>query len=169
MTQSGQAHPQYTHCDPTVGQRSRLSAGGPPATAAATVGSRILPCPWWRGRACLRWPVCTHSGAISRPTYLASPIRPHSAVRKSGVASMELPRRCPSLKLQLDPSPSFAGTVAGMSGSGQDALNLTDTSFATSGGTLSATEGTPSANIALLGIGKDQAEGIVRRRFAGQR
>ncbi len=54
-------------------------------------------------------------------------------------------------ELQLDPSSSFAGTVAGMSGSGQDALNLTDTSFATSGGTLSATEGTPSANIALLG------------------
>src|SRR5262245_1760254 len=33
---------------PIVDRRSRLAVGGPPATAAATVGSRILPCPWWR-------------------------------------------------------------------------------------------------------------------------
>src|SRR5262249_6580309 len=52
------ANPQHTHCDPPiVGRHSRLAVGAPSATPDATVGSRILPCPWWRGRACLRWPV----------------------------------------------------------------------------------------------------------------
>src|SRR5713101_5429711 len=61
--------------------------------------------------------------------------------------------------LQLDQSSSFAGTVAGMSG--EDTLDLRDISFATvqapifsgnnSGGALSVTDGTHSANIALLG------------------
>jgi hypothetical protein len=61
--------------------------------------------------------------------------------------------------LQLDQSSSFSGTVAGMSG--QDTLDLRDINSATvqtptfsgnsSGGTLSVTDGTHSANIALLG------------------
>jgi hypothetical protein len=61
--------------------------------------------------------------------------------------------------LQLDRSRSFSGTVAGMSG--QDTLDLRDVSFATvqtptfsgtsSGGTLTVTDGTHTANIALLG------------------
>ena len=61
--------------------------------------------------------------------------------------------------LMLDNSTSFAGTVAGMTGS--DAINLTDINFATiqtptfngdsSGGTLSVTDGVHTANIALLG------------------
>jgi hypothetical protein len=62
-------------------------------------------------------------------------------------------------ELQLDPLSSFSGTVAGMSG--QDTLNLTDTSFPTvqtpmssassSGATTPVADSTPSANIALLG------------------
>ena len=61
--------------------------------------------------------------------------------------------------LKLDNSSSFAGTVAGMTGS--DSIDFADISFATiqtptfngtsSGGTLSVTDGTHSANIALLG------------------
>jgi hypothetical protein len=61
--------------------------------------------------------------------------------------------------LKLDHSSSFAGTVAGMGA--QDTLDLADINFATvqqpafsgnsSGGTLSITDGTHSANIALLG------------------
>ncbi len=47
---------------------------------------------------------------------------------------------------------SFSGTVAGMSG--QDTLAMAQTpmsSGSSPGGTLSATEGTPSADMALLG------------------
>src|SRR5262245_28565203 len=61
--------------------------------------------------------------------------------------------------LQLDQSASFSGTVAGMTG--QDTLDLRDISFATihsptysgtsTGGTLSVSDGTHSAQIALLG------------------
>jgi hypothetical protein len=62
--------------------------------------------------------------------------------------------------LKLDNSSTFAGTVAGMTGS--DAIDLTDINFATvqtptfingdgSGGTLSVTDGVHVANIALLG------------------
>ena len=61
--------------------------------------------------------------------------------------------------LQLDSSSSFAGTVAGLAD--QDRLDLRDINFAsvhiptysgnTSGGTLTVTDGTHSANIALLG------------------
>ena len=61
--------------------------------------------------------------------------------------------------LQLDQSASFSGTVAGMTG--QDTLDLRDISFATiqsptysgtsTGGTLSVSDGTHNAKIALLG------------------
>jgi hypothetical protein len=58
--------------------------------------------------------------------------------------------------LQLDNSSSFAGTVAGLSG--QDTIDFADISFATaqkpsysSDGKLTVTDGTHSANIALLG------------------
>ena len=61
--------------------------------------------------------------------------------------------------LKLDHASSFAGTVAGMSG--QDTLDLADINFATvqqpifsgdtSGGVLSVTDGSHTANIALLG------------------
>src|SRR5262249_39670267 len=61
--------------------------------------------------------------------------------------------------LQLDQSASFSGTVAGMTG--QDTLDLRDISFATirsptysgtsTGGTLSVSDGTHNAQIALLG------------------
>ena len=61
--------------------------------------------------------------------------------------------------LKLDNSATFAGTVAGMSG--QDSIDFADIdplkvqqpSFSgnTSGGTLSVTDGTHTANIALLG------------------
>ena len=61
--------------------------------------------------------------------------------------------------LQLDSSSSFSGTVAGMSD--QDILDLRDVNPASvqaptflgssSGGTLTVTDGTHSANIALLG------------------
>jgi Tryptophan-rich Synechocystis species C-terminal domain len=61
--------------------------------------------------------------------------------------------------LQLDRSASFSGTVAGMTG--QDTLDLRDISFATiqsptylgtsTGGTLSVSDGTHNAEIALLG------------------
>jgi VCBS repeat-containing protein len=61
--------------------------------------------------------------------------------------------------LQLDSSSSFTGKVAGMTG--QDTIDLQDINFATvhkptfsgtsSGGTLTVTDGTHSANIALLG------------------
>ena len=61
--------------------------------------------------------------------------------------------------LQLDNSSSFAGTVAGLAD--QDTLDLRDINFASvhtptysgnsSGGTLAVTDGTHSANIALLG------------------
>src|SRR5262249_38938893 len=61
--------------------------------------------------------------------------------------------------LQLDQSASFSGTVAGMTG--QDTLDLRDISFATiqsptysgtsTGGTLSVSDGTHNAEIALLG------------------
>jgi hypothetical protein len=61
--------------------------------------------------------------------------------------------------LQLDNSSSFTGTVAGMTG--QDTLDLADINFATvqqptfngssSGGTLTVTDGTHTANIALIG------------------
>src|SRR5262249_12175609 len=61
--------------------------------------------------------------------------------------------------LQLDQSASFSGTVAGMTG--QDTLDLRDINFATiqsptysgtsSGGTLSVSDGTHNAQIALLG------------------
>jgi hypothetical protein len=55
-------------------------------------------------------------------------------------------------KLQLDPSPSFSGTVASMAG--PDTLAPVQTPMSSgsgSGGTLSATDGASSANIALLG------------------
>jgi hypothetical protein len=55
-------------------------------------------------------------------------------------------------ELQLDPSSSFSGTVAGMSG--PDTLAMAQTPMSSgsgSGGTLSATDGASSANIALLG------------------
>jgi hypothetical protein len=61
--------------------------------------------------------------------------------------------------LQLDQSASFSGTVVGMTG--QDTLDLRDISFATiqsptylgtnTGGTLSVSDGTHDAKIALLG------------------
>ena len=61
--------------------------------------------------------------------------------------------------LQLDNSSSFSGTVAGLAD--QDTLDLRDINFATiqtptysgssSGGTLTVTDGTHTANIALLG------------------
>jgi 20S proteasome alpha/beta subunit len=61
--------------------------------------------------------------------------------------------------LKLDNSSSFSGTVVGMNA--QDTLDLADINFAahqqpvfldgTSGGTLSITDGTHTANIALLG------------------
>jgi len=61
--------------------------------------------------------------------------------------------------LKLDDSSSFSGTVAGMSG--QDTIDLANINFATvqsptysgdsSGGTLAVTDGTHTANIALLG------------------
>jgi hypothetical protein len=61
--------------------------------------------------------------------------------------------------LRLDNSSSFSGTVAGMGA--QDSLDLADINFATvqqpvfsgttSGGTLGVTDGTHTANIALLG------------------
>jgi hypothetical protein len=61
--------------------------------------------------------------------------------------------------LQLDESASFSGTVAGMTG--QDTLDLTDINFATvnsptysgtsTGGTLTVSDGTHMANLALLG------------------
>src|SRR5262249_36254330 len=61
--------------------------------------------------------------------------------------------------LQLDQSAGFSGTVAGMTG--QDTLDLRDISFATiqsptysgtsTGGTLSVSDGTHNAEIALLG------------------
>src|SRR6516165_3360460 len=61
--------------------------------------------------------------------------------------------------LQLDQSTSFSGTVAGMTG--QDTLDLRDISFATiqsptysgtsTGGTLRVSDGTHTAEIALLG------------------
>jgi hypothetical protein len=61
--------------------------------------------------------------------------------------------------LKLDNSSSFSGTVAGMSG--QDTIDFVDINFASaqpptysgtnSGGTLSVTDGTHTANIALLG------------------
>jgi hypothetical protein len=61
--------------------------------------------------------------------------------------------------LKLDNSSSFSGTVAGMSG--QDTIDLVDINFASaqqptysgtnSGGTLTVTDGTHTANIALLG------------------
>ena len=61
--------------------------------------------------------------------------------------------------LQLDASSSFAGTVAGLAG--QDTLDLRDINPATvqtptysgnsAGGTLAVTDGTHTANIALLG------------------
>jgi hypothetical protein len=61
--------------------------------------------------------------------------------------------------LKLDNSSSFSGIVAGMSG--QDTIDLVDINFASaqqptysgtnSGGTLSVTDGTHTANIALLG------------------
>jgi hypothetical protein len=61
--------------------------------------------------------------------------------------------------LKLDDPSSFSGTVAGMSG--QDTIDLANISFATvqsptysgdsSGGTLAVTDGTHTANIALLG------------------
>ena len=61
--------------------------------------------------------------------------------------------------LQLDQSASFSGTVSGMTG--QDTLDLRDISFATiqsptysgtsTGGTLSVSDGTHNAKIALLG------------------
>jgi hypothetical protein len=61
--------------------------------------------------------------------------------------------------LELDNSSSFSGTVAGMSG--QDKIDFADINFATvktptysgdrSGGTLTLTDGTHTANIALLG------------------
>jgi microcystin-dependent protein len=61
--------------------------------------------------------------------------------------------------LELDDPSSFSGTVAGMSG--QDTIDLANISFATvqsptysgdsSGGTLAVTDGTHTANIALLG------------------
>jgi hypothetical protein len=61
--------------------------------------------------------------------------------------------------LKLDNSSSFAGTVAGMSG--QDTIDFADINFATMqkptvagntfGGNLTVTDGTHSANIALLG------------------
>ena len=61
--------------------------------------------------------------------------------------------------LKLDNSSSFSGTVAGMSG--QDTIDLVDINFASaqqptysgtnSGGTLTVTDGTHMANIALLG------------------
>jgi hypothetical protein len=61
--------------------------------------------------------------------------------------------------LQLDNAPSFSGTVTGMTG--QDAIDLRDINYASvqtprysgtsSGGTLTVTDGTHTANIALLG------------------
>jgi len=61
--------------------------------------------------------------------------------------------------LKLDNSASFAGTVAGMSG--QDTLDLADINFSTlqnptfsgtsTGGVLTVTDGSHTANIALLG------------------
>jgi hypothetical protein len=61
--------------------------------------------------------------------------------------------------LQLDASSAFSGSVAGMTG--QDGIDLRSINYATvhtpsysgtsSGGTLTATDGTHSANIALLG------------------
>ena len=61
--------------------------------------------------------------------------------------------------LQLDNSSSFSGTVAGMTG--QDTIDFADINFTkvqtpsysgnSSGGTLTVTDGTHSANIALLG------------------
>ena len=63
--------------------------------------------------------------------------------------------------LKLEDSSSFAGTVAGLRG--QDAIDLADIGFAAgstlgysgnadnSGGTLSASDGMHTANIALLG------------------
>jgi hypothetical protein len=61
--------------------------------------------------------------------------------------------------LKLDNSATFAGTVAGMTG--QDTIDFADIDPArvqppsytgdTSGGTLNVTDGTHSANIALLG------------------
>src|SRR5207302_1219809 len=61
--------------------------------------------------------------------------------------------------LKLDNSASFTGTVAGMSG--QDTIDFADINFASartpsyagdsSGGTLTVTDGTHSAHIALLG------------------
>jgi hypothetical protein len=61
--------------------------------------------------------------------------------------------------LKLDHASTFSGTVAGMSG--QDTLDLADINFATvqqpalsgstSGGMLNVTDGTHTANIALLG------------------
>jgi probable HAF family extracellular repeat protein len=61
--------------------------------------------------------------------------------------------------LKLDSSSTFTGTVAGLTG--QDTIDLTDISFATagqptfagtnSGGTLTVTDGTHTANISLIG------------------
>jgi hypothetical protein len=107
---------------------------------------------WVRVGEVTQWSPWSPSFIVSDPTTIGA----GETLELTSAYSGELSFAAHTGTLKLDNSATFAGTVAGMTG--QDAIDFADIDPTkvkplsyTSGGTLSVTDGTHTANIALLG------------------